>query len=94
LGILPKQAKNTLLGESMFDILAVIIGFFPICFLALIILVGVKFLYSLATIEQSKNSYNEETNRQFIEDSIEDSQGDGLLLFDDPLFPEELDDDN
>lgn len=55
-------------------------------------MVGVKFLHSLATIGQSNNSYNQETDKQLIEDSKEDSQADGLLLFDDPLFPEELDD--
>jgi hypothetical protein len=77
----------------MFDLLAFIIGFFLICFLVLIIAVGVKLLYSLATIGQSKNNYNEETDKQLKEDSKEDSQADGLLLFDDPLFPEEFDDD-
>jgi len=52
-------------------------------------LVGVKFLHSL----QSNNSYNEGTDKQLIEDSKEDSNGDGLLLFNDPLFPEELNED-
>ena len=78
----------------MFDTLAFIIGFFLISFVVIIILVGVKFLYNIATIEQSKNSYSEETDKQIIEDSKGDSQADGLLLFDDPLFPEEFDDDN
>jgi hypothetical protein len=76
----------------MFDTLAFIIGFFLISFLIFIILVGVKFLYSIATVGQSNNNYNEETDKQFIEDSREDSQADGLLLFDEPLFPEEIDD--
>jgi hypothetical protein len=75
----------------MIDFLAFIIGFFLLGFLALVILVGVKFLYSLATIGQSKNSNNEETDKQLREDSKEDSQDDGLLLFDEPLFPEETD---
>ncbi len=55
------------------------------------ILIGLKFLYNLVTIGQLSNSYNEESDKQLIEDSKEDSKGDGLLLFDDPLFPEELD---
>jgi hypothetical protein len=75
----------------MFDLLALTIGFFLICFLIFIILVGVKFLYNLATIGQSNNGYNEENDKQLLEDSREDSQADGLLLFDDPLFPEEFD---
>ena len=76
-------------SDWMFDILAFIIGFFLISFLIFIILVGVKFLHSL----QSNNSYNEGTDKQLIEDSKEDSNGDGLLLFNDPLFPEELNED-
>jgi hypothetical protein len=78
----------------MFDFLALLISFFLVCILIFIILVGVKFLYNLATIGQSNNRYNQETDKQLIEDSKEDSQADGLLLFDDHLFPEELDDDD
>jgi anionic cell wall polymer biosynthesis LytR-Cps2A-Psr (LCP) family protein len=78
----------------MIDFLAFIIGFFLVCILIFIILVGVKFFYSIATVGQSNNIYNQETDKQLIEDSKEDSNGDGLLLFDDPLFPEELDDDD
>lgn len=77
----------------MLDFLALLLGFSLISFLILIILVGVKFLYNLATIGQSNNSYNQETDKQLSEDSREDSNGDGLLLFDDPLFPEEQDED-
>ena len=33
------------------------------------------------------------TVNQLVEDSREDSDGDGLLLFDDPMFPPELDND-
>ena len=74
----------------MVDFLSLIIGFFLISFLIIIILVGVKFLCSLATIGQSKNTYSEE-HKQLRENSKEDSNGDGLVLFDDPLFPEEID---
>lgn len=73
----------------MIDFLAFIIGFFLISLLVLIISVGVKFLYKLVTIGQAKNNYREEIDRQLSEDSKEDSEGDGLMLFDDPLFPEE-----
>lgn len=76
----------------MFDFLALLIGFFLISLIFIIILVGIKFLYNLSTIGQSKNNYNEETDKQLREDSNEDSQADGLLIFDDPLFPEEFND--
>jgi hypothetical protein len=76
----------------MFDFLALLLGFILISFILLIVVIGVKFLYSLATIGQSNNIYTEETDKQLIEDSKEDSNGDGLILFDEPLFPEELDD--
>jgi hypothetical protein len=79
----------------MLDFLALIIIFFLISFLVFIILVGVKFFHNLVTIGQSNNSYSEEeTDKQLREDSNEDSQGDGLVLFDDPLFPEERDNDD
>ncbi len=68
--------------------------FFLIGFLVLIILVGIKFFYSKLTVGQSTSTYNEESDNQLREDSIEDSQGDGLVLFADPLFPEESDDDD
>lgn len=80
----------------MFDVLAFIIGFFLICILILIMLVGVTFLYRLFNLKTPKvtNSYYEKENdNQLEQDSKEDSQADGLLLFDDPLFPEEFDDD-
>jgi hypothetical protein len=78
----------------LFDFLTCIISFFLICLLTLIILVGVKLLYNLATFGKSNNSYSEETSTQLIENSNEDSHGDGLVLFNDPLFPEEFDKDD
>jgi hypothetical protein len=45
-------------------------------------------ILDISAIEQSKNSYSAEVDMQHIEDSKEDSPGDGLVLFDDPLFPE------
>jgi len=80
-------------NQSMIDILSFIIFFFLLGFLVLIILVGVKFLHSLFTIGQPINNYNEEEDKQLREDSNEDSQGDGLILFEDPLFSEEIDED-
>ncbi len=46
----------------------------------IIILIGLKFLYNLS-YWAIKNSYNEESDKQLIEDSKEDSKGDGLRLF-------------
>ena len=50
--------------------------------------------------EQQNNSqtYQESsincTDNELEKDSIEDSEGDGLMLFDDPLFPPEFDDED
>ena len=92
MGILPKQAKTYLLGDWMFDFLSFIIFFFLLGFLVLIIVITIKFFHSLVTAGQSTSTYDEESDNQLRENSIEDSQGDGLLLFDDPLFPEEPED--
>ncbi|MGD0645848.1 MAG: hypothetical protein ABSA75_13160 [Candidatus Bathyarchaeia archaeon] len=40
--------------------------------------------------EQSTNDFG----KQLEKDSIEDSEGDGLILFDDPMFPPEFDDED
>ena len=40
-----------------------------------------------------KQSKTSEEEKQTKDDSIEDSEADGLMLFDDPLFPEEFDED-
>ena len=76
----------------MFDFLSFIIFFFLLGFLVLIIVITIKFLLGLLTAGQSTSTYDEESDNQLRENSIEDSQGDGLLLFDDPLFPEEPED--
>jgi hypothetical protein len=77
----------------LFDFLSLIISFFILGFLGIIVLIGIKFFHSLVTVGQSNDSYNEETDKSLTENSKEDSQGDGLVLFDDPLFPEEIDED-
>ncbi len=68
----------------MIDCIAFIISFFLIPFLILIILIGVKFFYSLVTIGQSNNNCNEETNKQLIENSKEDSQADLYMSEENP----------
>lgn len=77
----------------MFDFSSFFFDFIAICFIVLIAIIGLKFFHSIVTAGQSNNNYNEKTARQLRQDSIEASQGDGLVLFDDPLFPEEFDDD-
>ncbi len=55
-----------------------------------------SFLYRLFNAKPSEKTYTyvaKESDREIEENSIEDSQGDGLVLFDDPLFPEEFDED-
>lgn len=81
----------------MFDLLALLLGFFLICIIVPIILVGVKFLYSLATIGQSNNIYNQETDKQLMEDSKEDSEADLAMTSDDEdswMFPPEFEDED
>ena len=80
----------------MIDPLSFFFDFIAICFLLFVILVGVSFLYRIFNIKLSEptHSYDSKDNDNEIEkDSKEDSNGDGLVLFDDPLFPEEFDDD-
>ena len=48
----------------MLDFLAFIIGFFLFCFLVLIVVISVRFFYSLITVRQSNNSYDKETDNQ------------------------------
>lgn len=42
-------------------------------------------------VESSSNSKEE---RQIEKDTQEDSEGDGLMLFDNPMFPPEFDDED
>ena len=79
----------------MIDPLALIMGFFLICFLVLIILVGISFLYWLFNVKPSEATHaydTKDSDKEIEEDSLEDSNGDGLMLFDDPMFPPEFDD--
>jgi Na+/H+ antiporter NhaB len=78
----------------MFDFLSLFLDFIAVCFIVLIVVIGIKFFHSLVTSGQSNCTYNEDIDKQLREDSREDSQGDGLVLFDDPLFPEEPGDGN
>jgi hypothetical protein len=77
-------------SSEMFDFFTCIISLFLLSFLGLIIFVGIKFLYNLATFGKSNNCYDEESQEQLIEDS----NGDALMTLADSeiLFPEELDD--
>lgn len=83
----------------MFDFLSCIISFFLLCFLVIIIIIGIRFFYSLVTVGQSSSTYSEETDNQLIEDSREDSQADVYMTeepedYDNLMFPEEPDDDD
>jgi hypothetical protein len=82
----------------LIDVLAFILGFFLICFIGLIIWVGIKFFGSLFTAGQSNNSYSEKSDKQLREDSREDSQADLYMSEENPdddslMFPKEFDDD-
>lgn len=76
------------------NILAITIGFFLLCFIGLIIWVGVKFFYSLFMMGQSNSSYNEETDNEIKKNSMEDSEADLAMTTDDEdswMFPPEFD---
>jgi len=80
----------------LFDFLSFIIFFSFLGFLVFIVLLGVKLFSNIANAGQSSFSgYSEETDNQLREDSIEDSNGDGLMGIDegndynDIFFPEE-----
>lgn len=70
--------------------------------LVIMILIGIAFLRALfgvhpATGTQASSRVTEEIPSQKEEDETEkdireDSEGDGLMLFDDPMFPPEFDD--
>lgn len=71
--------------------------------LLMVILIGIAFLRAIfgihpASGNQTNSKIAEEEIRQeddhLNEDSIEDSEGDGLMLFDDPMFPPEFDDED
>jgi len=72
--------------------------------LLMIILVGIAFLRALFGIHsasgpQSNSKITEHVPASDEEDQIakdiqEDSEGDGLMLFDDPMFPPESDDED
>jgi SET domain-containing protein len=54
---------------------------------SLLVAVGALFLYKLITLKHGSIDRQAE-DKELEKNSSEDSQGDGLVLFDDPLFPE------
>jgi hypothetical protein len=82
----------------MFDFLSFTIFFFLLGVIVLTLWVGIKFLYSLVSAEQSSCNSSEETNKQLNENSREDSQADLYMSEENPdddslMFPEEFSDD-
>ena len=79
---------------ALFWVFLVFVLFLGILFVGAIVIGSIKRLKS----EQQSNSqtYQEpptnRTDNELEKDSIEDSEGDGLMLFDDPLFPPEFND--
>ncbi len=59
-----------------------LIGFLIFCFC--------MFLYQNST-QKSVNEIHDSCEKELEADFIEASEGDGLMLFDEPLFPEEFD---
>ena len=77
----------------MIDFFSLFFYFIAMCFIVLIVVIGIKFFHSLLTAIQSTSTYIEESDNQLRENSREDSRADGLILFDDSLFPEEFNED-
>ncbi len=80
----------------MIDFLSFIFDFFAVCILLLIVFVGVTLTYrafKAMFFNSKKNSQEPKEDKQIRENIMDDSNGDGLVLFDDPLFPEDLDED-
>jgi hypothetical protein len=66
-----------------------LLSFFFLAVLFFLVLFGLTFMYKLFKLIMTKTSDKKEENRQTKANSKDDTQGDGLVLFDDPLFPEE-----
>jgi len=60
----------------------------------LFLIAFVAFVKSIFKPHKQDSTYHaqipSEERKQTTDDSIEDSEADGLMLFDDPLFPEEF----
>jgi len=63
----------------------------------MVVVVGVTLTYRMfkAMFFHPKNNHQESKEDKQVKDNIiEDSNGDDLVLFDDPIFPEEFDNDD
>ena len=81
----------------MFDFLSLFFDFIAICFIGFIVIIGVKFFYSLVNAGKSSSSYNEKSDKQLREHSREDSEADLAMTTDDEdswMFPPESEEDD
>ena len=83
------------------DLISLVLDLFAGFVILIIVIAGIAFLRAL--FKSSSPSTNQTQSRteehsssrqrgQIAEDIREDSEGDGLMLFDDPMFPPEFDD--
>ena len=81
------------------------ISFLVLAFVAFVLFVGGLIVLAIllalfrgksSDAQSNCDSVNQETNSdsQIEKDIVEDSEGDGLMLFDDPMFPPEFDDED
>lgn len=69
----------------------------PVIFILFLLfaVIGIDIVCSIFGQSKRKPNYQSQKDRQLVKDlkvhSIGDSEGDGLILFDDPFFPEEQD---
>jgi hypothetical protein len=80
----------------LFWIFIIFVFFLGALFIGAIILGSIKRLKSEQKniIQINQEPQTNWTEDELEKDSAEDSEGDGLMLFDDPLFPPEFDEDD
>ncbi|HUK85530.1 MAG TPA: hypothetical protein VLU95_06690 [Candidatus Acidoferrum sp.] len=87
------------LGLKLIDAITLLLYMFLGFVFVMIILIGITFLKALfgihpATGTQTSSKTPEREEDDTEKDIREDSEGDGLVMFDDPMFPPEFDDDD
>jgi hypothetical protein len=73
----------------MIDLIAVWMDIFLIFLIIIVLAVGLKLIYAIFNANIPKSNYGKIEKHEIEQNLKEDSEGDGLVLFNDPLFPEE-----
>ena len=86
------------------DAISLLLDLFFGFILLMVILVGIALIRAIFGVKMPsgnqaeqkivESSSNSKEERQIEKDTQEDSEGDGLMLFDNPMFPPEFDDED